>query len=84
MAKKTSIKKQWVGLTIAFLLGFWSWLYSYKIDAWKFWTSIAIGVILLIFEVGILGWALTIWAFLDWCFKKQEFLDQVYGFHGGK
>jgi hypothetical protein len=44
---KTAAKSKTTSLLLAVFLSFWTWLYTYKKDAWKFWTGMLIVIIFL-------------------------------------
>ena len=74
-------KSKTVALLLAFFLSFWTWLYTYKKDAWKFWTGAGLWLInigLIIYTLGfwllfiwIIGIPVWIWAVVDVA-RKQE------------
>jgi hypothetical protein len=35
-------KSKTAAILLAVFLGFWTWLYTYKKDGWKFWVSLAL------------------------------------------
>jgi hypothetical protein len=75
-------KDRTVSLLLAILIpfGFWTWLYTYKKDAWKFWLSL--GLQITIFNP-LWTWILLflpnigfyIWAIVDVAAKPQQFYD---------
>ena len=46
-----------VAILLAVFFGFFTWIYTWKNDAWKFWVSlgVTIGFLLLIMFFGVLG-----------------------------
>jgi hypothetical protein len=38
----TNRKSKAVSILLAVFLGFWTWLYTYKKDGWKFWTGLGV------------------------------------------
>lgn len=55
-------KDKTVAVLLAVFLGFWTWVYTYKRDAWKFWLNLGLGVI----TFGL--WTLFVsypWAIID-------------------
>jgi hypothetical protein len=73
-------KDKTVAVLLAVFLGFWTWIYTYKKDTWKFWLSL--GLHLTLFNplwTWILAFlpniALHIWAIIDTAVKPQQFYD---------
>ena len=74
-------KDKVAAILLAVFLGFWTWLYTYKKDAWKFWVGLALTftvfnplwtwLILFVPNVGI--W---IWAIVDVSVKPRQFYEQ--------
>ena len=55
-------KKKITAVLLAVFLTFWTWAYTYKVDSWKFWLNLALGLLTL----GI--WTIFIslpWAIID-------------------
>lgn len=55
-------KDKTVAVLLAVFLGFWTWVYTYKRDAWKFWLNLGLGVV----TFGL--WTLFVsypWAIID-------------------
>lgn len=55
-------KDKTVAVLLAVFFGFWTWVYTYKRDAWKFWLNLGLGIVTLGF------WALFVsypWAIID-------------------
>ena len=75
-------KDKTISILLAVFLTYWTWLYTYKKDAWKFWTGLAlsiINVLLIIITFGfwvLVGWivsaGLWLWAVIDVAIKKNE------------
>ena len=55
-------KSKTASILLAVFLGFWTWLYTYKRNAWKFWTAIGVAVVNVILTVVTLG----LWVFVGW------------------
>jgi predicted RNA-binding Zn-ribbon protein involved in translation (DUF1610 family) len=74
-------KSKATSVLLAVFLGWWTWLYTYKKDAWKFWIGLCVvivgGILLLIGSpsfyliIGI-GSLLWIWAVVDTATKSDE------------
>jgi cation transport ATPase len=66
-------KSKTAAVLLAVFLTFWTWCYTYKRDAWKFWLN-------LVFSIVTLGiWAITVawvWAILDAAIKPTEYYEQ--------
>jgi len=48
MAAKTgtmNTKSKTVSILLAAFLGYWTWLYTYKKDHWKFWLSLGVSIV---------------------------------------
>jgi hypothetical protein len=67
-------------ILLAVFLGFWTWLYTYKKDSWKFWVALALHITvfnplwtwMLLFLPNI---GMHVWAIVDVCVKPQQFYD---------
>jgi TM2 domain-containing membrane protein YozV len=67
-------KDKTVAVLLAVFLSFWTWLYTYKKDAWKFWLGLGLNLV---------GWAVLfipnfaiwIWAIVDVAVKPKEFYE---------
>jgi hypothetical protein len=64
-------KEKTAAVLLAVFLSFWSWLYTYKVNAWKFWTGLGICVFFfwLLFLPPIGVW---IWAIVDNATKDEK------------
>lgn len=62
-------KDKTTAVLLAVFLGFWTWIYTYKIDAWKFWLNLALSVITFGFW-GVVAW---IWAVIDSAVRDDSF-----------
>ena len=68
-------KDKTVAILLAIFLGFWTWLYSYQRDTWKFWVGLVLNIVgLFLFMVPNIG--VWIWAIIDVAVKPQQFYDQ--------
>jgi hypothetical protein len=75
-------KSKATSVLLAVFLSFWTWLYTYKKDAWKFWVGLALAIFDIILAVVTFGvsfvftWIFTfgvwIWAIVDTALKKDE------------
>lgn len=69
-----------VAVLLAVFLGLWTWVYTYKKDAWKFWLSLALHFTvfnpLWTWVIGFLpNIALHVWAIIDVAVKPPQFYD---------
>jgi len=75
-------KSKTASVLLAVFLSFWTWLYTYKKDGWKFWTAlgVSVGNFILVFATsglwGVISWIFSlgiwIWAIVDVAVKKSE------------
>jgi len=75
-------KSKATSVLLAVFLSFWTWLYTYKKDAWKFWVGLGLAILSGILAVVTLGisliftWIFTfgvwVWAIVDTAVKKDE------------
>jgi hypothetical protein len=73
-------KDKTVAILLAIFLGAWTWVYTYKKDAWKFWLTLGLNLTLLnplwtwvlLFLPNI---GLHIWAIVDVAAKPQQYYD---------
>lgn len=63
-------------VALAVFFSFWTWLYTYKFDAWKFWLGLVLNVLL--FWTIIVPIGIWIWAFIDQCIKHEDLFDNYY------
>ena len=73
MEKKTNTnwkptKKKSVAVILAVFFGIFSWTYTYKYDAWKFWLNLT----LVLITLGFWGIVAFIWVIVDQAIKPQE------------
>jgi hypothetical protein len=77
---KDGAKNKATSVLLAIFLGFWTWLYTYRRDNWKFWTAFALWVLQMFVAAAVEGnsaWyprlvipAIWIWAILDTALKN--------------
>jgi len=65
-------KSKTTAVLLAVFLAFWTWLYTYKKDAWKFWVNLGVGIVTL----GIFWIASWIWAIIDVCMRSEQWYQQ--------
>jgi hypothetical protein len=61
-------KEKTPAILLAVFLGFWTWVYTWRRDQWKFWTNLGLTVLTLGFW-GVVAW---IWAIVDVCVKPDD------------
>jgi hypothetical protein len=66
-------KNKATAVVLAVFFGFWTWLYTYKKDAWKFWLNLVLTVVTFT-AWGFVAW---IWAIIDTAVKPDEFYNQL-------
>lgn len=66
-------KKKSTAVILAVLLSYWTWVYTYKKDAWMFWVS-AVSVFFLWWTL-LVPIAIWIWAIIDTCIKNKEWYE---------
>ncbi|MBI4234621.1 MAG: zinc ribbon domain-containing protein [Chloroflexi bacterium] len=62
-------KSKVVAILLAVFLGFWTWLYTYQRDGWKFWLNLGLSIVTL----GIWGIVAWIWAIVAAAVRPEEF-----------
>lgn len=73
-------KSKTTSVLLAVFLSFWTWLYTFKKDAWKFWVGLVIFIFAFILDINrewplflwIFGSGLWLWAIIDVAVKKNE------------
>jgi len=72
----TATKSKTVAVLLAVLFAFWTWLYTYRVDAGKFWAGLALtvgGILLAIAYVGFpILLAIWLWAVFDTVSKSRS------------
>jgi hypothetical protein len=77
MAKKQEMKawkptkKKSTAVILAILFGIFSWAYTYKYDAWKFWLNLFLTLV----SFGLWGIVALIWVIVDQATKPSEFYE---------
>jgi len=62
-------KSKTTAVVLAVLFAFWTWLYTYEKEAWKFWLNF----ILTIITFGVWGLISWIWAIIDTASKPESY-----------
>jgi uncharacterized membrane protein YvbJ len=75
-------KSKTASILLAVFLGFWTWLYTYKKDAWKFWVGLGLAILIIISAIVTFGfsalftWLISlgiwIWSIVDVCVKDNN------------
>jgi len=69
-----------VAVILAVFLGFWTWLYTYRLDKAKFWVGLGCGIIgafTMIFLIGIpIVFGVWLWAVIDTAVKPEGWYQQ--------
>jgi hypothetical protein len=76
----SSPRAKGASVLLAVFLTFWTWVYTYKQDAWKFWVGLVlsfIGVVTAAFAVGFLIlFGVWLWAVIDTGIKPEQWYQQ--------
>ena len=67
--KSVYSKDKTIALLLAIFLSFWTWIYTYEKDSWKFWLNLALTIV----TVGFWGVVAEIWAIIDVAVKPDSF-----------
>jgi DNA-directed RNA polymerase subunit RPC12/RpoP len=67
--EQTVCKDRTIALILAIFLGFWTWLYTYDADSWKFWTNLGLTIV----TCGVWSIAAWIWAIVDVAIRPDTF-----------
>ena len=72
---KYGVKSKTTAMIIAVLFSQWTWVYTYREDAWKFWVGLVSSLFgwVFLFIPNIVVW---IWAMIDVGSKPKEWYDQ--------
>ena len=67
-----------VAVLLAVFLGCWTWLYTYKKDAWKFWLCLGLNLTVFnplwtVFVLLLPNIGLWIWSIIDVATKQDDF-----------
>ena len=71
-------KDKSVAILLAVFLGCWTWIYTYKKDAWKFWLCLGLNLTVFnplwtVFVLLLPNIGLWIWSIIDVATKRDEF-----------
>ena len=73
--KNRTIRKRSTAVWLAVLLSYWTWAYTYRDDAWKFWLGFALcitGLFMLLIP-NLIVW---IWSIVDVCKKDDAWYEE--------
>ena len=79
MVKKKTYKptkNKSTAVVLAVFFGVFSWLYTYKTDAWKFWLNLCLTLV----TFGFFGIVALIWVIIDQACKPTEYFEDYYKF----
>lgn len=62
-------KSKTTAVILAIFLGTFTWLYTYKYDAWKFW----LGTVVSLLTLGVSGLLFTVWAIIEASSRPDSF-----------
>ncbi len=76
------VKSKTTSVVLAVFLAYWTWLYTYKTDAWKFWVGLPVyilGAALTPIGIGfVLTFGVHIWAIIDASVKSQYYFETYW------
>ena len=80
--EKAGGKSKTASVLLAVFLAFWTWLYTYKKDAWKFWVGVGLAILIIVLAIVSAGtsllatWIISlgvwIWAIVDVAIKNDK------------
>ena len=70
------VKSKTTAVLLAVFFAYWTWLYTYKTDAWKFWLNIVLSIVTL----GIWSFVAWVWAIIDQSTKEKDYYKEYYNF----
>jgi hypothetical protein len=65
-------KKKTTAVLLAVFLTIWTWAYTYKVDAWKFWLNLALGILTLGVWTVFISWP---WSIIDAARRPQGWYE---------
>ena len=65
-------KSKSTAVLLAVFLSFWTWIYTYKRDAWKFWINLVLSVLTLGIWGIFISWP---WAIIDAAIKPGDYYE---------
>jgi hypothetical protein len=73
ISPSTTGKSKAASIVMAVFLSYWTWLYTYQKDGWKFWTGLGVSTVLTVAFIIVMVSALTNSSGGDWYFKNESF-----------
>jgi hypothetical protein len=71
------LKSKTTAVLLAVFLGSWTWLYTYKRDAAKFWISTGVGLVLFFLGIGVfINWVFWLWAVIDSAVRTNDWYNK--------
>lgn len=67
-------KSKTTAVLLACFLSFWTWLYTYKKNTWKFWVGLVVGIVGIALS-GIPAIGVWIWAIVDVSVKPRSYYE---------
>lgn len=68
-------KSKSTAVLLAVFLSFWTWLYTYRVDATKFWVGLTLALVSIPLDFIVVGWfvgiGVWVWALVDTCRKTE-------------
>ena len=81
-ASSTTGKSKIAAVLLAVFLGWWTWLYTYKKDAWKFWVGLGATIFCVVLAIATLGifiavaciilLGIRVWTIVDTATKSEQ------------
>lgn len=73
-------KSKTTAVVLAVFLSYWTWLYTYQKDTWKFWTGLGLGILgsILTFTTGFgvfIHLGIGVWAIIDAAVKPRSYYE---------
>ena len=74
-------KSKTTAVLLAVFLSFWTWCYTYKTNAAKFWTGLGLCIISVPLDLIVIGWFISlgvwIWAIIDVATKDDSYYRSI-------
>jgi uncharacterized membrane protein len=70
-------KSKVTAVLLAVFLAQWTWVYTYRVDGWKFWISLLINLIGL-FMLLIPNLGVWVWSIIETSCRDKEWYDHYY------
>jgi len=69
-------KDKGIAVVLAIFFSQWTWIYTYRYDAWKFWLGLLANLFL--FWTIVVPVIIWLWAIIDTATKPREFYEDYY------